>query len=198
MKRVTPILLIAILLILTVLVLSDRQEDAGKERERAKREKAFKERIAVLNREKENIAKVGNAYRDSLEQIRSHFANRETKQDVKVKAAKKRVDSLKVSLYKPECAAIIAAQDTVILELESTIVILKEEKGATWNSFNKIMDNDRAMIDTLQAEVDEYKEAYEVTSVDLAAERKQKKKARLQRNLAIVLGVGLVILFCAQ
>jgi lipopolysaccharide export LptBFGC system permease protein LptF len=198
MKRVTPILLIAILLILTVLVLSDRQEDAGKERERAKREKAFKERIAVLNREKENIAKVGNAYRDSLEQIRSHFANRETKQDVKVKAAKKRVDSLKVSLYKPECAAIIAAQDTVILELESTIVILKEEKGATWNSFNKIMDNDRAMIDTLQAEVDEYKEAYEVTSVDLAAERKQKKKARLQRNLAIVLGVGLVILFGAQ
>jgi multidrug resistance efflux pump len=160
-----------------------------KEIEVARRERDFHNRIADLNHRKENIARVGLAYRDSLEQLRLQFANREIKQEKKVKASKKRVDSLKVSLYNPECTAIIAAQDTVILELEGTIVILKEEKGATWNNFNEILKAEHEEKELLNAEVEEYKEQVLFSQADVNHFKKQQRKARRQRNLAILFGL---------
>jgi thioredoxin-related protein len=197
MKAIT-LLLTILLLILTVLVLSERQEGAERDKERARREQAFKDRIANLKREKENIARLGNAYRDTLEHIRVKYSEQLTRKASTISNIKKRVEILKADTTKHITVCgnlrdIVSAQDTVIAEQEGMIVILQEEKGATWNSFNKILDNDKAMIDTLQAEVDAYKTAYEVTESDLAAERKQKKKARRQRNLAVVLGVAAII-----
>jgi hypothetical protein len=167
-----------------------------KEIEVARRERDFHHRIADLNRQKENIARVGNAYRDTLRQVRSQFANREMKQDAKVKAAKKRADSLKVSLYNPECTATIAAQDTVIIELESTIVILKEEKSATWNSFNKIIESEHEEKAILQSEVDEYKEQLLLSQADINYFKKKERRERRKRNVVIVVGLlllGLVV-----
>jgi hypothetical protein len=195
MKLSTQLLIVLLLLIAAFIAgtLSCGGDEVNTEHEKVKQK--LHDRIAILNREKENIARLGEQYRNELDSIRVKYSEQINRKALKISNVKKRVDSLKVvniSLYNPECTAIIAAQDTVILELESTIVILKEEKSSTWNSFNQIIDTDKAMIDTLQAEVEAYKEAYDVTEVDLAAERKEKKKARRQRNLAVVLGVLLV------
>jgi hypothetical protein len=195
-KTQTLILLALIVVAFIVGFCSKGDNNFDKEIEVARRERDFHHRIADLNRQKENIARVGNAYRDTLRQVRSQFANREMKQDAKVKAAKKRADSLKVSLYNPECTATIAAQDTVILELESTIVILKEEKSATWNSFNKIIESEHEEKAILQSEVDEYKEQLLLSQADINYFKKKERRERRKRNVVIVVGLlllGLVV-----
>jgi hypothetical protein len=171
---------------------SKSDNNFDKEIEIARRERDFHNRIADLNKRKENIAKVGLAYRDSLEQLRVKYNEQLSRKELKIANVKKRVDSLKLNLYNPECTAIIAAQDTVILELESTIVILQEEKGATWNNFNEILKAEHEEKQILIDEVEEYKEQVLFSQSDVNYFKKKERKARRVRNLSILVGLLLL------
>jgi hypothetical protein len=190
--KLTPQLLIILLLIVVAFVAgfcSKGDNNFDKEIEVAQRERDFHNRMAIINKQKENIAKIGLAYRDSLQQVRVKYDELLKRKQSKVSTAKKKADSLKVVLYNPECRAIIAAQDTVILELESTIVILQEEKSSTWNHFNEILKAEHEEKELLNAEVEEYKEQILFSQSDVNYFKKQQRKARRQRNLAILFGL---------
>jgi hypothetical protein len=163
-----------------------------KEIEVAQRERDFHNRMAIINKQKENIAKIGLAYRDTLEQVRVKYNEQLNRKALKISNVKKRVDSLKVVLYNPECTAMIAAQDTLISELEGTIVILNEEKSSTWNHFNEILKAEHEEKELLQIEVEEYKEQVLFSQADVNYFKKKERRAKRGRNLAIVVGLLLL------
>jgi molecular chaperone GrpE (heat shock protein) len=191
-SKQTLILLALIVVAFIVGFCSKGDNNFDKEIEVARGETAFKNRIAEINRAKENIAKVGNAYRDTLEQVRSQFANREIEQEKKVTIARKKVTKLKVTPLPSVCDTLIQAQDTLIFELSGKIGLLESEKTATWNSFNKIIETEHEEKELLQTEVDEYKEQLILSQADINYFKRKERRERRKRNLALV--VGLVLL----
>jgi iron only hydrogenase large subunit-like protein len=191
-KTQTYILLALIVVAFIVGLCSKGDNNFDKEIEVARRETAFKNRIAEINRAKENIAKVGNAYRDTLEQVRSQFANREIEQDKKVTIAREKVTKLKAVPMPQVCDSLILAMDTVISLQGEQIVILKEEKTATWNSFNKIIETEHEEKAILQSEVDEYKEQLLLSQADVNYFKKKERRERRKRNAVIVVGLLLL------
>ncbi len=196
-SKQTLIFLALIVLAFLVGLCSNGKKDLDRMMDQAVKEVAFKNRIADLNREKESLAKVGLAYRDTLEQVRVKYSGLLIRKESKISEVKRRVEVLKkdTTVLPAICAgkdSLISAQDTLISELEGTIVILKEEKGATWNAFNKVISNDKEQIASLQSEVDELN-TYTVWAEDeIKYQKKKARKARRQRNLAYL--VGLVFL----
>jgi hypothetical protein len=190
-------LLIGLLLIITAFIAgtcSNSRKGITEEIEHTRREKALHERIADLNREKEIIAQLGNAYRDTLDSVRTHYVRLLERKESKVTNIKKRVTKLKADTtsYPTICArkdSIILAYDTLVSELEGEAAILKEEKRATWNSFNKILEAEHEEKAMIQQESDEYKEAYELTEIEYQLAKKKEKRAKRGRNLLIVIGL---------
>jgi hypothetical protein len=163
-----------------------------KEIEIARRERDFHNQIADLNHRKENIAKIGLAYRDTLVEVRAKYAELLKRKEVNITNARKKVTKLKVIPLPQICDSLVNAQSVLVSELEGEIVILKEEKGATWNNFNEILKAEHEEKEILNAEVEEYKEALLFTQSDANHFKKKQRGARRQRNLAVVIGLVLI------